>query len=151
MPMDKRMILLPLMLGASPALAQTAAPASQSREAQLAPPVLDPATADRLGNVMQGLSKAFLDMKVGEVQAALEGRQPTLQEKKMTVRDLARRDDPNFDRKFQRQIADVGPKMRQSMKALNEALPAITQALQQASEAVERAAANMPDPTYPRR
>jgi len=37
------------------------------------------------------------------------------------------------------------------MNALSTALPAMTQALQQAGKAIERAAANMPDPTYPKR
>ena len=37
------------------------------------------------------------------------------------------------------------------MKALSDALPAISKALDEASRAIERAAANMPDPTYPKR
>jgi len=69
----------------------------------------------------------------------------------MTVRDMARKDDPNFDRNFQRQMAQTGPMMRQSMKALGDAIPAMMQGLSQAGKALERAAANMPDPTYPKR
>jgi hypothetical protein len=101
--------------------------------------------------MMQVLSKAFLDLPVGEVQAAVEGRTPTAAERRMTVRDVARRDDPNFDRNFQRQIAQTGPMVRQSMAAMSQALPAVMQGLQQAGKALERAAANMPDPTYPKR
>ena len=41
--------------------------------------------------------------------------------------------------------------MRQSMKALSDALPAMMKSLQGAKEAIERAAANMPDPNYPKR
>jgi hypothetical protein len=67
------------------------------------------------------------------------------------VRDLGRRDDPNFDRKFQEQIAATTPMIQQSMKALADALPAMMQGLQQAGRAIERARANMPDPTYPKR
>jgi hypothetical protein len=69
----------------------------------------------------------------------------------MTVRDIARRDDPNFDRKLERQVEQSGPMIRQGMKAMSEALPEIMQDLAQAQKAVERAAANMPDPTYPKR
>jgi uncharacterized protein YukE len=69
----------------------------------------------------------------------------------MTVRDMARRDDPNFDRHVQRDIANVRPMMRQSMNALNQALPQMMQGLNQAQQALARAVANMPDPTYPRR
>ena len=67
------------------------------------------------------------------------------------MRDVARKDDPNFDHNFRQQIAQARPMIQQSMKALSTALPAMMQGLQQASKAIERAAANMPDPTYPRR
>ena len=41
--------------------------------------------------------------------------------------------------------------VRQSIKAINGALPAMMQGLDQAQQAIERALANMPDPTYPQR
>jgi hypothetical protein len=107
--------------------------------------------ADRLADTMQSLSRALLDLPVGEVQAAVEGRAPTAAEKKLTVRDLGRRDDPNFDKNFRRQIAQARPALEKGMKALSTALPAIEKAIDGASRALDRAAANMPDPTYPRR
>ena len=111
----------------------------------------DPAMADRLAGMMQAMSKAFLNLPVGEVQAAAEGRMPTAAERHMTVRDMARRDDPNFDRDFQQRMAQAKPMIQQSMKALSDALPAMVQGMEQAGKALERAAANMPDPTYPKR
>jgi len=147
--MRTTLVLLSLSMCAAPAFAQPAPP--QEPQAQLPPELTDPANADKLADAMQGLSQAMLDLKVGEVQAALEGRKATLAEKKLTVRDLGRRDDPNFDRNVQRQVAQVRPIMRQSMKALSVALPAMMHGLQQASDAIERAAANMPDPNYPKR
>ena len=139
--------LIPLSLCAAPALAQAAPPAA----IQLPPQLTDPATADRLADAMQAMSKAFLDLPVGQVQAALEGRRPTRVEQRLTVRDLGRRDDPNFDRKFEQKVAEARPMMRQSMKALNEALPGMIQGLQQAQQSLQRAVANLPDPTYPKR
>jgi hypothetical protein len=147
--MRKTLILLPILLTASPALAQAAPTPPET--AQIERALCDPAMADRLTNAMQVMSKAFLDLPAGEVQAALEGRRATPAEKRMTVRDMARRDDPNFDRNFQRQIAQSGPVIRQSMRAMSQALPAMMQGLTQAQHALERAAANMPDPTYPKR
>ena len=147
--MRKTLILLPILLTASPALAQAAPTPPET--AQIERALNDPAMADRLTNAMQVMSKAFLDLPAGEVQAALEGRRATPAEKRMTVRDMARRDDPNFDRNFQRQIAQSGPVIRQSMRAMSQALPAMMQGLTQAQHALERAAANMPDPTYPKR
>ena len=143
--------LLALMFISAPVAAQPAAPVKPDPSAEIARHIADPVTADRLAGAMQALSKAFLNLPVGEVQAALEGRPATAAEKRLTVRDVGRRDDPQFDRKFAAQMANARPMVQQSLKAIGQALPAITQSLKQAGEAIERAAANMPDPTYPRR
>jgi hypothetical protein len=104
-----------------------------------------------MGNMMQALSKAFLNLPVGEIEAAAEGRRPTRAERKLTVRDMARRDDPDFDRNFERQIAQAGPMMKQSMKAFGEALPRISQSMSQIAAELERVTANMPQPMDPQR
>src|SRR4051812_23293381 len=135
--------LLPLLV--------LAAPAAAAPPAQLPPQLTDPATAERLTTVMQSLSDAFLNVKVGGVEAAIEGREASPQEENVTVRDLGRRHDPNFDRNLQQQIAKVGPTMQRSTQALNRALPEVMQSLHEAKKSIERAMANMPDPTYPKR
>ena len=134
-------------------LAALSAPAAAEPPAtiKIPPQLTDPHMADKLARTMDGLTKALLDLKVGEVQAAVEGRKATPAERNLTVRDMGRRDDPNFDRNVRRQIAEAGPKIAQGMKALSDALPAITKALDDAGKAIDRAAANMPDPTYPKR
>lgn len=146
--MRASLVLLPLSLSAAPALAQTVTPATAAE-----PKVsqIPPQTADRLADSMQSLSQALLDMKVGGVTAALQGRQPSLAEKNLSVRDLARRNDPDLDRRIEQQIAAAKPKVEQTLKALNQALPEITEDLQRAQKSLERAMANMPDPNYPRR
>ena len=144
--MRKSLILLPLLFAASPALAE-----ERSTEIRVPRELTDPAMADRLSKTMQGLTDALLDLKVGKIQAAAEGRAATPAERELTVRDIERGKDPNFDRNVHRQIAEAGPKIAQGMKALSDALPAITKALDDVSRAIDRAAANMPDPTYPRR
>jgi len=141
--MSKSLILLPLLVCATPAVAQPAP--------QLPPQLTDPATAQKLTNAMQALSNIFLNMKVGDVKAALDGRTATPRERNMTVRDLARRDDPDFDRHFHQQMANVGPVVQQSMKTLNQALPAMMKGLAEAEKSLDRAVANLPDPSYPKR
>jgi hypothetical protein len=148
--MRATLVLVPLALSAAPAVAQAPAPA-EPQAIQIPPQLTDPAVADRLANVMQALSKAFLDLPVGQVEAAVEGRAPTAADKKLTVRDLGRRDNPNFDRDLQRQIAESKPMIEQSMKAMATALPAMMKGLQDAGEAVDRAVQNMPRPDYPKR
>ena len=141
------LILLQLSLCAAPALAQPVPPPA----IQLPPELTDPATADRLADAMQSLSQALLDMRVGNIKAAVEGRRATPAERRMTVRDLARRNDPDFDRRLDQQIAAARPRIEQGIRAMNQALPEVTDDLQRAQAAIERALANLPDPNYPRR
>ena len=141
--MRKSLLLLPLLLTSTAALAEPTP--------QLPPELTDPATAHKLTNSMQALSSALLNLRIGDVTAALEGRVATPEERNLTVGDLARRDDPNFDRHFHDQIANIGPTMQRSVQAMNKALPEITRDLKHARKSLERAIANMPDPNYPKR
>jgi hypothetical protein len=137
------LIIVPLLLCAAPAAAQPVP--------QLPRELTDPATAQKLANTMQVMSNVLLDMRIGEMRAALEGRQATPAERNMTVRDVARRDDPDFDRHLQQRMAAVGPMVQQSMAAVNQALPEMMRSLHDAKKSLERAVANMPDPNYPKR
>ena len=140
----RRLAMMMIVAGmASPATAQTA-PA-------IPPELSDPAMADKLGRVMQSLSNAFLNLPVGEVEAAIEGRPATPADRRTTVRDLGRRDDPDFDRHVQQQIAGSRETMRAGMTAMKTALPAIMKGLNEARDGVEKALENMPSPTYPAR
>ena len=141
--MRKILIVLPLALCASPAFAQ-AAP-------QLPPELTDPATVHRLAGTLESLTRALMTVRIGEAKAALEGREATPRERNMTVGDYARREDPDFDRHIHQQIATIEPQVQRGVQAMNRALPALMQSLDDAQRAVDRALANMPDPTYPRR
>jgi len=141
--MRTALIVLPLALLASPAFAQPA----PSCAPQIQRVLNDPAMADRMANVMQAMSHAFLDLPVGEVEAALQGRAPTPADRARTLRT----EDPNLDREVQDQVAQARPVIRQSMRAMADALPGMMQGLHQAQKSLERAVANMPDPNYPKR
>ena len=141
--MRKSLIILPLLLVATPVAAQPIP--------QLPPELTDPRTAQKLANAMQTLSTALLNVRVGEVRAALEGREASPEERNMTVGDLARRNDPDFDRHMQQRVATVGPMMQQGVQTLNRALPAMMKGLHDAEKSLDRAISNLPDPTYPRR
>jgi hypothetical protein len=137
------LFLVPLALCAAPALAQPAPPPPPA-----VPPLLaDPATVDRLTNVMQALSQSFLDLPVGNVRAAIEGRPPTAADRHRTVGTETGLN----ARQLNRQIAAAKPQIEQGIRAVNQALPEITRDLEQAQKSVERAISNLPDPNYPRR
>jgi hypothetical protein len=156
-------LILPLALAASPVLAQSptqsptptqAAPSARPAplETITVPPALtDPSTADRLARMMQALSKAFLDLPVGELAAAAEGRPATRAERRQTLRDVGRKDDPSFERDLDRELAMSRGTIQASMKVLAAALPAMMKGLSEAGRELEKATANMPSPTYPRR
>ena len=141
------LLALALVVFAAPAIA---APPPPAPPIAVPPQLADPATADRLVDMMQAMSKAFLDLPAGEIEAAAEGRAPTPRDRALTVGDMARRDDPNFDRDFDDRIARARPAIHQSIKAFNDALPAITRSLAEAAAAIQRVADNMPQPYDPR-
>ena len=146
--MHKALLIVPLLLCASPAFAQDAPPPAAI---QLPPELTDPAAAMKLARTMQALSSAVLNIRVGEMRAALEGREVSPAERNMTVGDVARRKDPNFDRDVAREVATVGPKIQRSMQAINRTLPQLMRDLDDAQRSLDRALSNLPDPNYPRR
>ena len=138
------------VLTALPVLS-AAAPLSAQPAPQLPPELTDPATAQRLAGAVQAVSNAFLNMRVGDIHAAMEGRPPSPAERNMTVRDMARRDDPDFDRHMQQRMAAIGPTMQRGMVELNRTLPLVMHDLEDAKRSLDRALSNLPDPDYPRR
>ena len=140
--MYKALALLPLLIAAPAVAQQRPQPTAEVQRA-----LSDPAMADKLANVMQALSQAFLDLPVGQVEAAVEGRPPTPADRARTIRS----ENPNIDRELQADIAQSRPMMRQSMKAMAEALPGMMKGFKDAQKSFERALSNMPDPTYPKR
>ncbi len=149
--MRPSLFLLPLALVASPALAEPATASGAAGEVRIPSELTDPAMAARLGDVMQALSGAFLNLPVGEVEAAMEGRRPTAADRSRTVRTVGRESDPNFERNLKRQIAGSRVTMQAGMQALATALPAMMRAMAEASKELEKAAANLPRPDYPKR
>jgi hypothetical protein len=136
-------IALPLVLAPVPALAAPKA------VPQLPPELSDPAMADKLGRMAGALTKSLMDMPVGEIEAAVEGRPATAADKNKRVRDEI--GGPEAERNVEAKVAASGKQMQAMSKALVDSLPSIMQSLDQAEKQLERATANLPDPTYPKR
>ena len=136
------LLTLGLALIAAPALA-----APQPEEIRIPPELTDPQLIERLTNVTDTLSRALLELPVGEIEAAAEGRPVTDADRRRTVRDVSR----VSEREIQQQIAAARPKLQAAMQAFARALPAMTNALSEAASEIERATANVPQPGYPRR
>ena len=138
-------------------LAMIAAPAAAApgdEEYKIPPQLTDPAMAETLGKMLASMTRAMMDMPVGGMQAAIEGRQPTADEQRRTVRDMAGRD-PDFERKVEAQVAQAVPRMQAGMKAMASSLPGMMKALEKAAgdmeASIDRGAANLPQPGYPKR
>jgi len=144
--MRATLLLLPLALLAAPAAAQTSPPV-ESDAIAIPPELMDPKWADRLTDAMVAMSRAFLELPVGEVEAALEGRRPTAQDRRRTVRS----ESGMSEAELRQQIEASRPAMRASMKALAASLPAMMKGMAEARQEFERATANMPRPDYPKR
>jgi hypothetical protein len=136
---------LPLLFVAVPATAQ---PAPPSEVAQLPPEIADPALADKLTRVSGTLAQALMNLPVGEMEAAIEGRPATPADRARRVRDEV---GPEGERRLMSEVATAGPRMRAMQKALVSSLPRIMGALGEVEQELERAVSNLPDPTYPRR
>ena len=132
---------LPLLILASPAMAE------KPEAVQLPPELTDMKWADRLSDAMAAMSKVFLDMPIGEVEAAVEGRQATIADKQRTVRSETRLSEGQI----RQQVEAARPAMQAGMKALAAALPAMMEGLSKAQDELDRAAANVPRPDYPKR
>ena len=139
-------VALPLLLAPLPA--QAAPDPAPRAAAQIPPELSDPAIADKLTRMLAPLSRALMDLPIGELEAAAAGRDPTPADKAKRVRDEL---GPNGQQELEVAIAQAGPQMRAMQKALVTSLPALMAALGNVEKELERATANLPDPTYPKR
>ena len=139
---------LSLIFAAAPAVA---APPASCEPIAIPPELASPETAEKLGKMAGVLSKALMDVRVGEIEAIAMGREPTAADKRRTVRDMAVKGDPNFERDVERQVANAGPIIAEGMKRVTAMLPVLMKAMEGISDDLDRATANLPDPTYPKR
>ena len=147
-----------LVLAAAAAAPASAAPPAPYADAPSAPPPIempraltDPAMADKLGRTMGAMAHAVMNIPVGEMQAAIEGRPATRADRNRRVGDVAGPDGRAMADHVAGSGAATGRAMQAAGRAMIGALPAILQAVRGAESEIERATANLPDPTYPRR
>ena len=144
----RTLIAVPLLMLAAPAVAQPQAEPKRDKY-EIPAELSSPETAKKLGKMAGVLSKALMDMEVGEIQAIAEGREPTAADKNRTVRDMAGSAAEAAD--IERQLANAGPIIEQSAKRLTAMLPVLMKAMEGFGDELEKATANMPQPGYPNR
>lgn len=126
---------------------RAARPARSAGDMTIPPEFSDPRLASRLVDVMQVLSKSFLDMPVGEAEAAMAGRKATPADRQRTVRS----ESGMTEAQLRQQLDASRPMMEASMKALAAALPSMMKGMSEAQRELERSTANVPRPNYPKK
>lgn len=143
--------LAPLLMAASPPPQPAPESSISGAVDELQRALDDPRHDQKIPAMIEALTETLLNLKVGEFVAVADGRKVTDADRRLTVRDIARRDDPKFEEKLRGKVAGSGAAIRQGMKSLSASLPALVKSFEEAGAAIERATANLPDPTYPKR
>jgi hypothetical protein len=131
---------------ATPALAQQSQrPAPPP--VNIPPEIVDGRMLDQVGDMIGALSKAFLNLPVGEIEAAVENRPATRSDRGKTVRSVT----GMSERELAEDIEQGKGAVKAGGQAMVRALPVIVGALNEAGEEIERATANIPQPGYPKR
>jgi hypothetical protein len=148
---DVRLLILSCaMLAATPVVAAPRPSLPAPAVPGTLPPVLtDPRMADQLGRIAGALTRSLMDVRMGEVEAAIEGRPATRADRERTLRDQI--GGAGAERRVEQQAAASGRAMQAVTRAVAGSLPAILSAIQGAAGEIDRATANLPSPTYPRR
>jgi hypothetical protein len=146
--------LLPLLLLGTSAVPAMAAqpqpvpvPPPPPPAAVLPPEIADGRMFDQLGTMVGALSRALLNMPVGEIEAAIENRPVTRADRQRTVRSVT----GTSEKEIEAEVESSKEAVKAGGQALVRALPVVVEALNKAGEELERATANLPQPGYPRR
>jgi len=155
---------------AAPALAQQGAPANEeytpvaptAAPAQRTQPV-DPRDeevvrnlprqqdVERIGDVVDATVGAVLQVPVGPIKEAIEGRKLSRREREETLGDVASKDDPYFRERMRDQIAVAGVAMEVLAEQMAVMTPIFRRTLEDVERRVEDAARGLPPRDYDRR
>jgi hypothetical protein len=135
-----------VLVMSAPAFAQEAPSAATQKAEALAEKLNDPVMQAALAGGMEAMVQSVLDLRVDGIAKAMEpltGKSSNMRGK--TVRDLASRDDPNFDARVhdssRRAVAGVGA----MAGGLAAAMPELEAAMRKMGDAMERVRDRMPD------
>lgn len=140
--MRAHLLAVPLMLASAPAAA------APDKAVALPQELSDPAMAEKMAKILGTLTRTVMEMPVGELEAAIEGREATPADRTRRVRDQV------GGRAVEIEVEDVaanaGRQMQTLSKALIAAFPSMLASLKELERELERTTSNLPDPIYPR-
>ena len=143
----RKLLFVALLASAAPAMAQPPSrPPAPQRPVDLPPEIADGRVVDQLGTMVGAVSKALLNLPVGEVEAAIENRPVTREDRRRTVGSESGMD----ERDVAQSVEESKVAVKAGGQAIARSLPVIRDALNRAGDEIARATANLPQPGYPR-
>ncbi|GAA4001058.1 hypothetical protein [Sphingomonas humi] len=143
----RKLLFVALLASAAPVAAQVPSrPPEPQRPADLPPEITDGRMIDQLGSMVGAVTKAFLNLPIGEVEAAVENRPVTREDRRRTVGT----ESGMSERDITAGVEESKVAVKSGGQAIARSLPVIRDALNRAGDEIARATANIPQPGYPR-
>ena len=160
--MRKFLIAAAALGAAAPAIAQqpastpgnqaaTTAPRPDPRDEELRRNMPDPAELKAMGDVAARAMEAMMDVPIGPLREAVEGRKLSRKEREETLGDVARRDDRQFKERMRGQMGVASIAMAALMEQMVTIAPVLRNTLEDVSRRVEDAARAAPQRPYERK
>lgn len=149
----RALLLIPVLVLASPAIAHQSPPQAYAGRPEgpafaVPPEIMDRRLPDQLGRRAGAVMQALMDLPVGELQAAIEGRPVTPRDRHHTIGAEV---GPGAARHAEQAVTSKAQAVQSTARAIQSAIPALQQAIGQILAAVDAGAANLPSSAYPRR
>jgi hypothetical protein len=152
--MRKFLIAAAVLTVAAPAFAQQPASSAAAATAPLDPRdeelrrnLPDPAELKAMGEVAARAMEAMMDVPIGPLREAVEGRKLSRRERQETLGDVARRDDPEFKERMRDQMGVASVAMAALMEQMVTIAPVLRNTLEDVARRTEEAARQIPQRT----
>lgn len=142
-----RSALLPVLALAFATPAMAAPSESQRDMEQIGAKLSDPAVQSALAGTLRSLLGAFMDMRVDGIAKAIEPMNggKKIKMKGNTIREIAERRDPNFERKLETGSRAAIGGLGAMASAMAVMLPKLEEAMEKAGDEIDRAKDRLPD------
>jgi len=147
---DRRLVLRKLTIAALvaasavPAAAQPVAPRSAPSDEEFRQAVPDQREMEKMGDVAANAIDALMDVPVGPLREAIEGRKLSPRERQETLGDHAGRDDPQFRERMRDQIGVVTIALGALTQHMAEIAPVLRRTLEDVEQRMDNAVRGLP-------
>ena len=127
------------------------APSVDPRDEELRRNMPSPTEMKEMGEVAARAMEAMMDVPIGPLREAVEGRKLSPRERSETIGDHARRDDPHFKERMRDQIGLATVALGALAEQMTVMGPVLRRTLEDVSKRVEDAARSAPQRPYDRK